>query len=173
MQVPLAKPSIMLGVNQTIMMALGIVVIAAFVGAGGLGQTVLDGLQQLNVGEALNGGIAIVVMAIVLDRVTTAWSVRERQHTKPVRIGGRTLTRGQLAIGALLITVVAVVVGREVLRQQSFPEALGVLGRDARQRDRGMVAALPRRHHERRQRLRADLPARPHPDRCSSACPGG
>ena len=46
-QVPLAKPSIMLGVNQTIMMALGIVVIAAFVGAGGLGQTVLDGLQQL------------------------------------------------------------------------------------------------------------------------------
>ena len=121
-QVPLAKPSIMLGVNQTIMMALGIVVIAAFVGAGGLGQTVLDGLQQLNVGEALNGGIAIVVMAIVLDRVTTAWSKRERQHTKPVRVGGRTLTRGQLAVAALLITVVAVVIGREVLRQQSFPE---------------------------------------------------
>jgi glycine betaine/proline transport system permease protein len=123
-QVPLAKPSIMLGVNQTIMMALGIVVIAAFVGAGGLGQTVLDGLQQLNVGEALNGGIAIVVMAIVLDRVTTAWSVRARQHTKPVRVGGRTLTRGQLALAALLITIVAVVVGREVLRQQSFPEAV-------------------------------------------------
>ena len=60
-QVPLAKPSIMLGVNQTIMMALGMVVIAAFVGAGGLGQTVLDGLKQLDVGEALNGGIAIVV----------------------------------------------------------------------------------------------------------------
>jgi glycine betaine/proline transport system permease protein len=123
-QVPLAKPSIMLGVNQTIMMALGIVVIAAFVGAGGLGQTVLDGLQQLNVGEALNGGIAIVIMAIVLDRVTTAWSQRDRQHTKPVRFAGRSLTRGQLAIAALLITVVAVVVGREVLRQQSFPESL-------------------------------------------------
>jgi len=123
-QVPLAKPSIMLGVNQTIMMALGIVVIAAFVGAGGLGQTVLDGLQQLNVGEALNGGIAIVVMAIVLDRVTTAWSQRDRQHTKPVRFGGRTLTRGQLAIAALLITVAAVVIGREVLRQQTFPESL-------------------------------------------------
>lgn len=123
-QVPLAKPSIMLGVNQTIMMALGIVVIAAFVGAGGLGQTVLDGLQQLNVGEALNGGIAIVVMAIVLDRVTTAWSQRDRQHTKPVRIAGRTLTRGQLAIAGLLVTIVAVVMGREVLRQQSFPESL-------------------------------------------------
>ena len=94
MQVPLAKPSIMLGVNQTIMMALGIVVIAAFVGAGGLGQTVLDGLQQLNVGEALNGGIAIVVMAIVFDRVTTAWSVRETaERSKPLRIAGRVITR--------------------------------------------------------------------------------
>ena len=121
-QVPLAKPSIMLGVNQTIMMALGIVVIAAFVGAGGLGQTVLDGLQQLNVGEALNGGIAIVVMAIVLDRVSTAWSQRERRTTKPLTIAGRSLARGQLAIGALLSTIVAVVIGREVLRQQSFPE---------------------------------------------------
>ncbi len=122
-QVPLAKPSIMLGVNQTIMMALGIVVIAAFVGAGGLGQTVLDGLQQLNVGAALNGGIAIVVMAIVLDRVTTAWSQRERRTTKHPRIAGRTLGRGQLGIAASLATVLAVAVGREVLRQQSFPEA--------------------------------------------------
>ncbi|MDH5225000.1 MAG: ABC transporter permease subunit [Actinomycetota bacterium] len=123
-QVPLAKPSIMLGVNQTIMMALGIVVIAAFVGAGGLGQTVLDGLQQLNVGAALNGGIAIVVMAIVLDRVTTAWSQRDRRHTKPFRLAGRTLTRRQLSIGALLITIAAVVIGREVLRQQTFPTGL-------------------------------------------------
>jgi glycine betaine/proline transport system permease protein len=123
-QVPLAKPSIMLGVNQTIMMALGIVVIAAFVGAGGLGQTVLDGLQQgvAGVGEALNGGTAIVVMAIVFDRVSNAWSQRERQNIKPVRIAGRTLTRGQIAIGALLITILAVVIGREVLRQQAFPE---------------------------------------------------
>ena len=172
-QVPLAKPSIMLGVNQTIMMALGIVVIAAFVGAGGLGQTVLDGLQQLNVGEALNGGIAIVVMAIVLDRVTTAWSVRERQHTKPVRIGGRTLTRGQLASGAAVVTVVAVVVGREVLRQQAFPEAWEFSVATPANAIGGMVAAKPRRHHERGERLRADLPARSASSRCSSVCPGG
>jgi glycine betaine/proline transport system permease protein len=123
-QVPLAKPSIMLGVNQTIMMALGIVVIAAFVGAGGLGQTVLDGLQQLNVGAALNGGIAIVVMAIVLDRVTTAWSQRERRSVKPAGIAGRTLDRQTLAIVASVATIIAVLIGREVLRQQSFPEGL-------------------------------------------------
>ncbi|MGH2635536.1 MAG: ABC transporter permease [Actinomycetota bacterium] len=120
-QVPLAKPSIMLGVNQTIMMALGIVVIAAFVGAGGLGQTVIDGLQQLNVGEALNGGIAIVVMAIVLDRVTTAWSQRDRRRRSPLRVLGRDVSRRMQIVAAILATVIAVVIGREVLRQQEFP----------------------------------------------------
>lgn len=122
-QVPLAKPSIMLGVNQTIMMALGIVVIAAFVGAGGLGQKVLDGLQQLNVGEALNGGIAIVVMAIVLDRVTTTWSQRERRKTKPLRLFGRVISRRMMIAAAILVTIAAVLIGREVLRQQEFPPA--------------------------------------------------
>ncbi len=121
-QVPLAKPSIMLGVNQTIMMALGMVVIAAFVGAGGLGQTVIDGLQRLDVGEALNGGVAIVVMAIVLDRVTTAWSQRERKRSRPVRIGGRVVRRRLLVVAAIGATVLAIVIGREILRQQDFPE---------------------------------------------------
>ncbi|MGH2660345.1 MAG: ABC transporter permease subunit, partial [Actinomycetota bacterium] len=120
-QVPLAKPSIMLGVNQTIMMALGIVVIAAFVGAGGLGQTVIDGLQQLNVGEALNGGIAIVVMAIVLDRVTTTWSQRDRRRKRPLRVSGRDVSRRTLVVAAIVATVAAVLIGREVLRQQVFP----------------------------------------------------
>ena len=96
-QLPMAKPSIMLGVNQTIMMALGMVVIAAIVGAGGLGREVLNGLRSLNVGESLNGGIAIVVMAIVLDRVSYGWSVRERKRRTP-RSGslGRTFSRGQV-----------------------------------------------------------------------------
>ena len=114
----------MLGVNQTIMMALGMVVIAAFVGAGGLGQTVIDGLQQLDVGEALNGGVAIVVMAIVLDRVTTAWSQRERRSLRPLHFGGRVVTRRMLAIAAIAATVVAILVGREILRQQVYPEGL-------------------------------------------------
>ena len=123
-QVPLAKPSIMLGVNQTIMMALGIVVIAAFVGAGGLGQTVLDGLQRLSVGAALDGGVAIVIMAIVLDRVTTAWSLRERRQIHPPRIGGYELSRRQLTLLALAAVALAIFFGRQVLRQQAFPEGL-------------------------------------------------
>jgi glycine betaine/proline transport system permease protein len=121
-QVPLAKPSIMLGVNQTIMAALGLVVIAAFVGAGGLGQVVIDGLRQLNVGRALDGGIAIVVMAIVLDRVTTAWSQRDRRRVT-VSVRGRTVSRRLQVVAAIVVTVVAVLFGREVLRQQEFPEA--------------------------------------------------
>ena len=123
-QVPLAKPSMMLGVNQTIMMALGMVVIAAVVGAPGLGREVLDGLKQLDVGEALNGGIAIVMMAIVLDRVTTAWSQRGRRHGDRVRFAGREVSRRAQWIAAGGATVIAVLIGREVLRQQVFPEAL-------------------------------------------------
>src|SRR5256885_3443732 len=79
-QLPMAKPTVLLGVNQTIMMALGIVVIAASVGVGGLGQVVLDGLNNLNVGAALAGGLAIVALAIVLDRVTASWGTRDRKR---------------------------------------------------------------------------------------------
>ena len=67
-QLPVARPALLLGVNQTINLALGIVVIAALVGAEGLGQEVLNGLQHLDVGQAFDAGLAIVAVAIVLDR---------------------------------------------------------------------------------------------------------
>ncbi len=73
-QLPLAMPTIMAGVNQTIMMALGIVVIAALIGAGGLGREVLIALQRLEVGKALEAGLAIVFMAILLDRISYGFS---------------------------------------------------------------------------------------------------
>lgn len=73
-QLPLALPTIMTGVNQTIMMALGMVVIAAMIGAGGLGREVLVSLDKLEVGRALEAGIAIVLLAIVLDRLSDALS---------------------------------------------------------------------------------------------------
>jgi glycine betaine/proline transport system permease protein len=69
-QLPLAMPSIMAGLNQTIMMALSMVVIAALIGAGGLGEPVVQGLNTLDIGLAAIGGICIVMMAMVLDRVT-------------------------------------------------------------------------------------------------------
>ena len=69
-QFPLALPSVLTGINQTIMMALSIVVIAALIGAGGLGQVVLESLRRLFVGRALEAGLAIVVLAMIMDRVT-------------------------------------------------------------------------------------------------------
>jgi glycine betaine/proline transport system permease protein len=71
-KIPLAMPSIKLGINQTVMMALALVVLATFIGSPGLGDIVYQGLVRLNVGKALEGGLAIVLMAIVLDRVTYA-----------------------------------------------------------------------------------------------------
>jgi glycine betaine/proline transport system permease protein len=62
-------------------------------------------------------------MAIVLDRVTTAWSMRSRTRRRPFRLGGRVLSRRTLIVLAVAATAVAVVVGRQVLRQQAFPEA--------------------------------------------------
>jgi glycine betaine/proline transport system permease protein len=73
-QIPLALPALMTGVNQTIMMALGMVVIAAMIGAGGLGREVLVSLQRLRVGQALEAGLAIVFLAIILDRLSDALS---------------------------------------------------------------------------------------------------
>ncbi|WP_249678284.1 ABC transporter permease [Pseudomonas abieticivorans] len=72
-QLPLAMPSIMAGVNQTTMMALSMVVIASMIGARGLGEDVLVGIQTLNVGLGLEAGLAIVILAVVIDRITQAY----------------------------------------------------------------------------------------------------
>jgi len=72
-QLPLAMPSIMAGINQTIMLALSMVVIASMIGAGGLGNTVLTGIQRLQVGLGFEGGIGVVILAIILDRITQSF----------------------------------------------------------------------------------------------------
>jgi len=69
-QIPQALPTILAGLNQTIMMALSMVVIAALIGAGGLGSPVVRGLNTLDIGGAVVGGLGIVLMAILLDRLT-------------------------------------------------------------------------------------------------------
>lgn len=69
-QLPLARPTIMAGVNQTVMMALAMVVIAALVGAPGLGTDVFDGISQLETGKGLLAGMGIVILAIIIDRTS-------------------------------------------------------------------------------------------------------
>ena len=81
-ELPLALPTIMAGVNQVIMLALSMVVIAALIGGGGLGAVVVTGLSQLDVGKGFVGGLAIVIIAMILDRVTRNVTTRK---TKGVR----------------------------------------------------------------------------------------
>ncbi len=75
-QLPLALPSVMTGINQATMMALSMVVIASMIGARGLGEQVLYGIQRLDVGRGLTAGICIVLLAIVFDRINQAWGLR-------------------------------------------------------------------------------------------------
>lgn len=79
-QLPLAMPSIMAGINQTLMLALSMVVIASMIAVGGLGQMVLRGIGRLDMGQASIGGVGIVILAIILDRLTQSFGVDKRSR---------------------------------------------------------------------------------------------
>lgn len=81
-QLPLAFPSIMVGINQTTMMALAMVVIASMIGARGLGMEVLLAINRIEVGRGFEAGLSIVMLAILIDRITHALAARQ-QHTEP------------------------------------------------------------------------------------------
>ena len=83
-QVPLAMPTIMAGINQTTMMALSMVVIASMIGAGGLGYKVLQGIQRLEISLGLLAGLAIVFLAIIFDRIAQGYGKRMQQHLHQV-----------------------------------------------------------------------------------------
>ncbi|WP_439182830.1 ABC transporter permease [Carboxylicivirga taeanensis] len=72
-ELPLALHTILAGVNQTIMMALSMVVIAGMIAAGGLGEKVLEGINNLDIGLGFESGLAVVILAIILDRITQAF----------------------------------------------------------------------------------------------------
>ncbi|SEW41264.1 ABC transporter permease [Chitinophaga arvensicola] len=80
-ELPLAMPTLLAGVNQTIMMALSMVVISAMIAAGGLGEVVLKGITQLKIGLGFEGGIAVVILAIILDRITQSFG-KKKQRAK-------------------------------------------------------------------------------------------
>lgn len=84
-QIPLALRTIMAGLNQTLMLALSMVVIAALIGAGGLGLVVNTGLGRLDVGGATAGGVGIVILAIILDRITQGMGESNNVSTVSLR----------------------------------------------------------------------------------------
>ncbi len=120
---PMSRSTVVVGINQTIMAALSMVTVAALIDAPGLGQTVLKALQTLDVGVAFNAGLAIVVIAIVLDRVTTAAGDRP-WRTASVR---RKVVLGAGAIGVL----VAVWFSRTYVWAAEFPSEVGIGSRIA------------------------------------------
>lgn len=122
---PIARRTILLGINQTMMAALSMVTIAALISAPGLGQVVLTALQSLDVGTAFNSGLAIVVMAIVLDRITTAAGERVESTTpRPWRTQrGRIIT----AVAGVL-TLVALWESYTYVWANTFPSSPNIGG---------------------------------------------
>ncbi|MEV3912888.1 ABC transporter permease [Streptomyces canus] len=116
---PMSKRTVVMGINQTIMAALAMVTIAALIDAPGLGKTVVQALQSLDVGTAFNAGLAIVVMAIVLDRVTTAASGR----AEAARRSGNPLLkwRRHLLVAGGVVAAVLVYLSHTYLWAAEFP----------------------------------------------------
>nr|WP_189132160.1 ABC transporter permease subunit [Wenjunlia tyrosinilytica] len=106
-RLPLARKEILLGVNQTIMMALSMVVIASVIGAGGLGDRVYQALASVDVGNALSAGIPIVLLAVVLDRTTAAAGARLGEES-----GSKRTADTAVALAAAAAAVIAATVGR-------------------------------------------------------------
>ncbi|MFI5691590.1 ABC transporter permease subunit [Kribbella sp. NPDC051586] len=120
---PMSRSTVVVGINQTIMAALSMVTVAALIDAPGLGQTVLKALQTLDVGVAFNAGLAIVVIAIVLDRVTTAAGDR------PWRTANR--RRRLLLAGGAVGVLVAVWFSRTYVWAADFPSQVNIGSRIA------------------------------------------
>lgn len=85
-QIPLAMPTILAGLNQTIMLSLSMVVISSMIGAKGLGIPVLNGITQLKVGEGFEGGLAVVILAMILDRITQGLGTLPKSSKRKVQI---------------------------------------------------------------------------------------
>jgi len=118
-QLPIARRTIGLAVNQTIMMALSIIVIAALINAPGLGESIIVAIEKLKFGDAVTAGIAIVLLAMVLDRITASASGAGLPAV--IAIGPLRVPRRTLRIIALAIAVVGLVGGALVSAGSGFP----------------------------------------------------
>lgn len=120
--VPASLNQIMVGTNQVIMLSLNMVIIASMIGAGGLGFDVLSSLRRLDIGGGFEAGIAIVILAIAIDRLSQAFAVRQVQINKKHKDNGvfsrykRTFIVGGILLGALIF-------GQFLPFLQDFPKA--------------------------------------------------
>ncbi len=120
--VPVATPTLMVGVNQVIMLSLNMVIIASMIGAGGLGFDVLGALRRLDIGAGVEAGLAIVVMAVALDRLSQAFAVRERGHA----ITGGFVKRHPWGVTVVLVIVGTFLAGQFLPALQTYPDGATV-----------------------------------------------
>jgi glycine betaine/proline transport system permease protein len=118
--VPAAMPHLMVGVNQVIMLSLNMVIIASMIGAGGLGYDVLTALRRLDIGGGLEAGLAIVVLAVALDRLSQAAAVRE---TRVITGEASRPLRDPVVVAALALAFAATVGAFLVPALATYPEA--------------------------------------------------
>ena len=117
-ELPAARRALMVGVNQVVMGCLGMVVVASFIGTNGLGLELKGRLGSLRIGEGLEIGIAVVLMAVILDRLSQAWAAREPEHRDEVPH----LERFRFAYLAMGLTVVTYVLSKVSNAFNVFPK---------------------------------------------------
>jgi glycine betaine/proline transport system permease protein len=123
--VPSARDSLMVGVNQVIMLSLNMVIIASMIGAGGLGFDVLAALRRLDIGAGLEAGLAIVALAIALDRLSQAFAEKaSAASSRPA--AGSPVGRYPYTAAAAALVLVSGLAGLVLPAVQSYPEALQV-----------------------------------------------
>ena len=118
--VPSARPSLMVGVNQVVMLSLNMVIIASMIGAGGLGYDVLTSLKRLRIGDGMEAGLAITLLAIALDRLSQAFANRP-----PPSHGDAAppfVRRHRFLLAALAVLAIAWIAGAAVPALQDYPE---------------------------------------------------
>ncbi|MBX3578458.1 MAG: ABC transporter permease subunit [Rhizobiaceae bacterium] len=120
--VPSARDSLMVGVNQVIMLSLNMVIIASMIGAGGLGFDVLAALRRLDIGAGLEAGLAIVALAVALDRLSQAYAIKAGESAHAAEAGF--VARHGYLVGALAFVMITAIIGLVVPAVQSYPDAL-------------------------------------------------
>lgn len=123
-QIPMARRTIIVGLNQTTMAALSMATIAALIAGPGLGSPVVQALAALQVGQAFVPGLAIVIMAIMLDRTTTAISVRPQRLARAG--GGNKKARWTLSAVTGVLALVAVYLSHIYLQLATFPRQINI-----------------------------------------------
>lgn len=121
--IPSSKPALMVGVNQVIMLSLNMVIIASMIGAGGLGYDVLASLRRLDIGAGIEAGVAIVVLAIALDRLSQAFAQRRVGHHSNKK-DMSWIRRYPRSVVTALIGVICVIGGYLVPLLQTYPESM-------------------------------------------------